>query len=178
MMHPTRPADAARRHRLPIALALLTLAACSRPLPVVENGAEISLLYEAKTVEGVVVDLNPDDGPIVVVVGAGKLQPKVEAKLLGMRQGEEKTFTVTDAYGPYDESKTGLMPMDNLPEDVKVGDDVQMVDGYPSKIKELRNTMAVLDLNHPLAGKEISFTVRIVAVRPPDATPVAPEDLG
>lgn len=146
---------------------MLFLVGCSNPAPVVENGVEVSFLYRAKTVEGELVDANPDEGPLVVIVGAGKLQRAVEERLIGMRLGEEKTITVADAYGPYDPSKTGLLPRSALPDDAKVGDEIQRVEGFPSKIKEFRDEMAVLDLNHPLAGKEIVFDIEIVDIRTP-----------
>lgn len=155
-----------RLHRI-LLLALLAASGCSQPPPVIENGAEISLEYEAKTADGAVVDANPEGQPIVFVVGAGMLQPKVEAQLIGMRKGEEKTFAIPEAYGAYDGSKTGLLPVDALPADANVGDEIPMAEGFPAKIKDFRDNMVVLDLNHPLAGKDITFKVRVVEVGRP-----------
>lgn len=146
---------------------MIAISGCSKPAPEVEDGKQVSLLYQAKTPEGELVDANPESGPIVFVVGQGKLQPAVEKKLYGMKLGEERTFAVPDAYGPYSEGKTGKLPLSALPDDAKVGDDVQMVDGLPARIKELRSDVAILDLNHPLAGKEIIFTVQVTEIRDP-----------
>lgn len=162
-----RPTAARSVHAAVLALAIL-VAACSQPATV-EEGKQVSLLYEAKTIEGELVDVNPDNGPLVFVVGAGMLQPKVEAKLMGMRSGEEKTFHVEDAYGAYDEKRTGTLARDAVPEDTKVGDEINMTSGLTSKIKEIRDSHVVLDLNHPLAGKEIVFKVKVVEVKDPDA---------
>ncbi len=149
-------------------LAILTCAAicgCSEPPPTVEDGKYIKLLYQAKTIEGELVDENPDDGPIAFVIGRGKLQPEVEKKLLGMKLGEERTFSVQDAYGTYDDQKTGTITRKGLPDETKIGDYVEMLDGMPSRIKEIRTDHAILDLNHPLAGKEIIFTVKVIDVK-------------
>lgn len=148
---------------------LLAPLACSESPPVVENGLQVSLLYEAKNPEGSLVDANPDEGPLVFVVGAGKVQPNFEAKLLGLKLGERKTITVEEAYGPYDDKKTGLIVRSALPEEAKVGDEIEMADGFPSRIKEFREDMAVLDLNHPLAGLAITFDVQIVDIRKPES---------
>ncbi len=164
---PTTSGNAIPRTTLAL-LVCIAAYGCAKPTPKVENGKEIALVYQAKTIEGEMVDSSPDTGPIVFVVGAGKLQPKVEAKLLGIQLGDERTFVVEDAYGQYDPLKTGKLPLSALPDEAKVGDDVQMVDGMLSRIKEIQSNMAVLDLNHPLAGKEIVFTVKVVDVREPE----------
>jgi peptidylprolyl isomerase len=148
-------------------LSTITLVGCSKPVAEVEDGKQVSLIYQAKTPEGEVVDANPDSGPIVFVVGRGKLQPEVEKKLYGMKLGEERTFAVPNAYGPYSEEKTGNLPVSALPDDAKVGDEVQMIDGLPSRIKEIRSDVVILDLNHPLAGKEIIFTVQVTDISDP-----------
>ena len=165
---------AANRRRRTVAVAIhasflalaIVAAACSKP-PAIEQGKQVSMLYEAKTIEGAVVDVNPEQGPLKFVVGTGMIQPKVEAKLIGMRAGEERTFAVEDAYGPYDEEKTGTLTRNALPDEPKVGDEIQMASGMTSKIKEIYDDHVVLDLNHPLAGKEIVFTVKIVDVGDP-----------
>lgn len=165
----TRQSKTYHPHQRILVLALLAASGCSQPPPVIENGTEISLEYTAKTADGAVVDANPEGQPIVFVVGAGMLRPKVEAQLVGMRKGDEKTFAIPEAYGAYDGSKTGLLPLDALPAEANVGDEIPMAEGFPAKIKDFRDNMVVLDLNHPLAGKEITFEVRVVEVGRPKA---------
>ena len=150
-----------------VCLCLLGIAACSRPVPTVQDGLEVSLLYEARNEEGALVDANPDGEPIVFVVGAGQLQAKVEKELIGMKEGEQKTITVDSPYGPYDDEKTGLFPVSALPDGAEIGDELQMVDGLTSKIKEFRDEMVVIDLNHPLAGMEVTFRFHVTAIRQP-----------
>ncbi len=163
-MSPIQCARRLARIPLPVLLGLAVLSACTQPPPTVEAGKLVSMLYQAKTTDGVLVDANPDDGPIVFVVGAGKLQPLVEEKLIGLPLDEERTFSVKDAYGTHDPSNTGSLPLQAIPDNAKVGDELQMVDGLTSKIKEIRPDVVILDLNHPLAGAEIVFTVKIVKI--------------
>ncbi len=163
----------AARRALLLILTCAAICGCSKPPPQVEDGKYVKLVYQAKTIEGELVDANPDDGPIAFVVGRGKALPGVEKKLLGMKLGEERTFAVQDAYGAYDDLKTGTIVLSGLPDGTKVGDYVEMLDGIPSRIKEIRTDTAILDLNHPLAGKEIVFTVKVVDVK--DAAPESDE---
>ncbi len=149
--------------------ATLTFA-CSQGPQTVADGVEVDLIYVAKLADGTVVDQNPEDGPITFVVGTGKLQPKVELALQGMKRGEEKVIEVANAYGEYDPKKTGTIAAAALGADAKVGDWVQMIDGKPSTIKEIRDNGAILDLNHPLAGKVVTFEVKIVDLRKPEVT--------
>lgn len=166
---------AVRRMRTAVQLTtafLLTLvsASCSEP-PLVEQGKQVSLLYEATDESGEVVDVNPDDGPLVFVVGRRMLQPKIEAELIGMRAGEEKTFTIPDAYGARDPNRTGTLTRKALADGVvpNIGDVIPMSGGLPAKILEVHDRHIVLDLNHPLAGKAITFAVKVVEVKDPEA---------
>jgi len=149
-------------------LAATLTFACSQAPQTVEDGIEVDLVYVAKLADGTVVDQSPEDGPITFIVGRGKLQPKVERALKGMQRGEEKVIEIANAYGEYDPQKTGTIPLAALGAGAKAGDSVPMIEGSTSKIKEIRGDVAVLDLNHPLAGKVVTFEVKIADLRKPD----------
>ncbi len=162
----SRNLRSAKPDRLLLLVPLLALA-CSQPSPVVENGLEVSFLYEARDESGELVDANPEGTPITFIVGAGQLQGKVEKELLGLRRGDKKSFVVADAYGVYDEKKTGLLPVTALPDGAQIGDALDMADGSPARIKEIGEAMVVLDFNHPLASQVIAFQVQVAEVRKP-----------
>lgn len=166
-----RPTTRHARAATAMFVALLG-ASCSEP-PLVEPGKQVSLIYEATDPDGNVLDVNPDDGPLVFIVGAGMVQPKVEAELIGMRAGEEKTFTIPDAYGAHNPKKTGTLTRKALAADVvpNVGDVIPMAGGLPATILEVNDRYLVLDLNHPLAGKELTFAVKVVEVKDPEPEP-------
>lgn len=91
-----------------------------------------------------------------------------------MRAGEEKQVTVKpeDGYGPVDPSAQTEVPKIMLPPgSLTVGKEL-MARGRGGetmlvRIKEIRETTAIIDLNHPLAGKTLYFDVKIVGVEPP-----------
>ena len=78
-----------------------------------------------------------------------------------------------DAYGEYDKSALKEFPKNVFPKDATftVGERfvVQTPNGpYPIKIAEVKDKSVVVDFNHPLAGKDLTFDVLIVKIR--DAT--------
>ena len=95
-----------------------------------------------------------------------------ERAVMGMAAGEEKTFTVSpqDGYGKHDDTLLMAVPKTSLPADglfIGIGvrirlKDGRMADGY---VTEIRENDATLDFNHPLAGKELTFAIKVVDVR-------------
>ena len=95
-----------------------------------------------------------------------------EDAVMGMAAGEEKTFTVSpeEAYGKHDETLLMAVPKSSLPADglfVGIGvrirlKDGRMADGY---VMEIGDETVKLDFNHPLAGKALTFAIKVVDVR-------------
>ena len=157
------------RLAITVLLTVLTsMTACSPPQPEIRKGSEVSLLYKAKTEDGIVVDENPESGPIVFKVGAGKLQPRVEEALYGMRRGEHRVITVENAYGTHDPKRTGSLVRSAVPEDAEIGDRLSMANGLTAKILRFKGNAVILDINHPLASKTITFEVDVVDVQNPE----------
>ena len=70
------------------------------------------------------------------------------------------------AYGPIDPQKRQEIPLDKIPEDArKVGTllSAQGFDG-PIRVAEVRPDVVVLDFNHPLAGKALTFDVLVLSI--------------
>ncbi len=153
--------------RLAIPLLAIALAACTTQ-PVAEEGSEIKLRYTAKKSDGTIVDMNPESGPITFTIGAGKLQPAVEKELVGMKRGESRTITIENAYGEHHPGKTGTLERSVVPDDAKIGDELNMVNGLTTKIVQIFDTHVLLDLNHPLAGESITFELTIDDVKNAD----------
>jgi FKBP-type peptidyl-prolyl cis-trans isomerase 2 len=82
--------------------------------------------------------------------------------------------TAQDAYGPYNNKLRQSIDKDKLPKDVKVGDILQASDNRLVKVLEVNEKKVLIDLNHPLAGKMLTFDVNILKVEKGDATD-APE---
>jgi peptidylprolyl isomerase len=73
---------------------------------------------------------------------------------------------VEQAFGPYDEKKKVTIRREELPPHLKAGAVSKTRDGIPFIVLDLSDTSAVVDFNHPLAGKHVVFDIKIVTVEP------------
>ena len=103
------------------------------------------------------------------VPGQHQMIPSLEEALTGMRQGEEKRVDLMpdEAFGPYDETKKMAIRRDQLPADARPGTVLKTDEGIPYMVIDVSDSTAVVDFNHPLAGKHLVFDVKILSVEPP-----------
>ncbi len=141
-------------------------------------GKQVKMDYTL-TVDNKQVETSIGKEPLVFVLGGQAIIPGLEKAILGMHTGEEKMVTVeaADAYGQPDPKAVKEFPKTSMPKglELKPGLILQAnaPDGssFPSVIKEVKDTTVLLDFNHPLAGKQLQFKIKIVAV---EAAPVQP----
>ena len=146
---------------------------------VIEPGKLVKLEYTL-TVNKEQIETSIGKDPLKFVIGDKTIIPGLESGLLGMRIGEEKLITVEpkDAYGEMDPKALKEFPKSSMPKEAepKVGMvlQAQAPDGssFPAVIKEIKGDQVVLDFNHPLAGKQLKFKIKVVDISAP--APVAP----
>ena len=87
-----------------------------------------------------------------------------------MKINEEKIIKIKaeDAYGERDERLVVPVAREKFPPELEVsgrlilkGPERQTI---PAVIKEVKENIVIIDLNHPLAGKELNFKVKVVAI--------------
>ena len=147
--------------------------------PVVGPGKKVTLDY-ALTVDKKEVETSVGKAPLSYVVGARNIIPGLEAQLNGMHMNEEKVIDVAakDAYGAVDPKAFKEFPKTSLPKGMepKVGMVLQATapDGskFPAVISEFKGDNVVLNFNHPLAGKDLSFKVKILKIENAPVVPV------
>jgi len=135
----------------------------------IKTGDTISVDYTGKFENGEVFDSSRDRTPLKFTVGSGQLIPGFDAAVIGMQPGEKKTVTIApeEGYGARDSERVVSMPRKGVPEgmQVEVGLAVQLADQQgnpvPAVIQELTDEAVILDLNHPLAGKTLTFDIEI-----------------
>jgi len=154
-----------------IALVLLGCGAAVKDKKVVQMNYTLSLP------DGSVYDTSIGEGkePLEFMIGAGRMIPTLEKELLGLRVNGKKKIVVkaADAYGEYDAEAVQEVPRSQVPKDMEiaVGQTFTVptpAGSMPITIKSMDDKVIVMDLNHPLAGKDLTFDVQIVKVR--DAT--------
>jgi len=142
----------------------------------VADGQVIVMEYTLQ-VDGEIIDTSVGHGPIEFLQGRGNIIPGLEQALYGMTVGESKDVVVApgDGYGEMDGEAYMEVPRDQFPEDIpmETGTQIELHDeaGQPmvARIDRVGETSVRLDFNHPLAGKELHFAVKIAGLRP--ATP-------
>ena len=138
---------------------------------VIADGLKVSLEYTLSLPDKSVADSNVGQEPITFVQGAHEIVPGLEKALDGMKAGQKRRIDVSaqDAYGPYNNKLRQSIDKDKLPKDVKVGDILQASDNRLVKVLEVNEKKVLIDLNHPLAGKTLTFDVNILKVEKGDA---------
>ena len=121
---------------------------------------------------------------LTFVAGCNELMPGLERRLRGLREQEAVEFVVpaAEAFGLYEPENVQEWSKKVFPPEMelKVGEKVLPANlpfppEYPLTIKEVREDSVILDLNHPLAGHDLHYWVKVLEVRP--ATPEELEPL-
>lgn len=144
--------------------------------PGIQNGSTVKLEYRLSDEKGTVLDTNEGQEPLVYTHGQGQIISGLEKALGGMRVGDAKHVVVSsdEAYGPVRPEAFVEIPKERVPERLQtVGAHLvaQGKNGQPLQafVKEIKEKTIVLDLNHPLAGKALTFDVKIVGIEPAQA---------
>ena len=137
----------------------------------VQNGDSVKVNYTGRLEDGSVFDSSLTEGreSLAAVLGQGQLIKGFESGLMGMSIGDKKTVEIdpSDAYGDIVDGMVSEVPLTNLPEGVKVGDQLQgMTERGPIMVvvKEVNESSAMVDANHPLAGKKLIFDLELVSI--------------
>jgi FKBP-type peptidyl-prolyl cis-trans isomerase SlpA len=116
------------------------------------------------------------DKPATLLLGQGQLAPTLEQALFGMREGERTTFRLAPehAFGPRNPELLQRVSLVTLRENSSFEEDSQPGDlgefnapgagKYAGVLKEVGETSALFDFNHPLAGQTILFEVQLIGI--------------
>ncbi|HEX9029090.1 MAG TPA: peptidylprolyl isomerase [Anaerolineales bacterium] len=141
----------------------------------VQDTKVVTLDYTLK-VDGDVIDSSDGGEAIQFIQGQGQIIPGLERQLYGMTAGESKQVVVSPAegYGEVDNGAFTDIPRSDFPPHIPLETGIQLqlreqdgevTDAY---IVEVGEETVHLSFNHPLAGKELHFSITVVDVR--DAT--------
>ena len=138
----------------------------------VTDGQVVSMEYSLK-VDGKVVDSSEGGEPLQYLHGAANIIPGLERELEGMSIGDSKKVIVSaeDGYGETDEDAFVDVPRSEFPDDMPLDPGVEMElttpDGQPmyARVESVEEEIVHLNMNHPLAGKELHFDVKVTALR-------------
>lgn len=130
----------------------------------------VTMNYELK-IDGEVVDSNIGKDPLEFTYGIGQLIPGLEARIADMNEGDSRDVTVPadEAYGEYNPQALQAVPKAQF-------GDLDLFEGMPLQgqgengetiqviVNEIKDNEVIVDYNHPLAGKELNFSVTVLTI--------------
>ena len=137
---------------------------------IIQKDTAVTLSFKVTDTHGKLIEESAD--PTVYLHGGyGNTLPKIEEALDGKSAGYQVTLQLQpqDAFGLRDESLLRTLPKKQFPPGVKVGGQLEGhgEDGRMQvfNVMKIKGDTVLLDGNHPLAGKELRFILKVVDVR-------------
>ena len=135
-------------------------------------GDTVRIHYTGTLSDGSTFDSSAGRDPLEFTVGSGQIIPGLDSAIPGMTVGEKKTVEVpaAEAYGDRNPEGIQSVPRDQVPDHIPLDPgtqlQVQTGDGrtLPVTVAEVTEEAVVLDANHPLAGKDLTFEVELVEI--------------
>ncbi|MFC1775027.1 peptidylprolyl isomerase [Nanoarchaeota archaeon] len=135
-----------------------------------KNGDKVKVEYTGKFEDGSVFDSSEKHGkPLEFEVGKHQVVPGFEEAVIGMEVGEEKEVKIPPekGYGQPNPELVQKVPKTQMPAEVKQGTVLmlKLPNGQiPATVTELTDNDVTIDMNHPLAGKTLIFTIKLVEI--------------
>ena len=133
-------------------------------------GDKVKVHYTGTLSDGSVFDSSEGRQPLEFIIGNGEVISGFENEIRKMKLNEEKTITIKpqDAYGEKNQQLVITVPRDKFPPGIEVGGRLVLKSPQgqqiPAFISEVKEDAVIIDLNHPLAGKELTFKIKVVAI--------------
>jgi FKBP-type peptidyl-prolyl cis-trans isomerase 2 len=137
-----------------------------------KTGDTVRVRYRGTFEDGTEFDATGEKKPFEVTIGAGRVIPGFEKALLGMEAGEKKTVRIPpeEAYGRYREDLRLRVDRETLGEggSFRAGQEVRIrrqgETTVIGRVLEIAEDAIVVDANHPLAGKALTFEIELVKI--------------
>jgi len=133
----------------------------------------VKVHYKGSLQDGTVFDSSENRQPLEFTIGQGMVIPGFEKGVVGMCEGDTKVISIEaeEAYGAYRQDLVGVVDKSRIPDDIdlKIGMVLQVRSPEGSVtnvvVSAITDNDVTLDMNHPLAGKELLFEVTLVEIQ-------------
>jgi len=140
----------------------------------VQNDVVVSMEYTLH-VDNEEIDSSNGQDPLQFLAGHGNIISGLEREMMGMKVGESKDVVIqpADAYGEFDDQAFMDVPRKEFPSDMQIeeGSELTVRDDSGqsryARIDAIDDDTVRLNFNHPLAGDELHFNVKVVGLREP-----------
>ena len=135
-----------------------------------DKGDKVKVHYTGTLDDGSVFDSSEGKNPLEFTIGNNEVIPGFENEIKNMKLNEEKTIKINpkDAYGENNEQLIISIPREKFPPKIEVGGRLILKSpqgqNIPAIVSEVKEDAVVIDMNHPLAGKELTFKIKVVEI--------------
>ena len=137
-----------------------------------KTGDRVKVHFTGYLEDGTVFGSTMDEAPFEFTIGEKHMLPGFEHAVIGMKKGDTKTITLSpeEAYGQPKKELITVMEKSGFPKEInlEVGKRlrVRTQEGKYAivTIKDIREDSIVLDANDPLAGKILTFNIKLVEI--------------
>lgn len=137
-----------------------------------KTGDRVTLNYIGTLDNGYVFDSREEDSPLEITLGENEVFSALEQQIIGMKPGEVKNIEIcaAEAFGPRRQENIITLPRNNFPaeQEIKPGTKliIQFRDGSEKVmlVRDVNDESVVLDGNHALAGLDLTFALKLVAI--------------
>jgi len=138
----------------------------------IRPGSKVTMHFSLTLEDGTVAESSFDGEPFEFTMGDGSLNEGLELGLYGMKTGDEETLTMTpdQTFGFHDPENIHVMPRSDFDADMElqegliIGFTTPAGDEVPGMIKGVSDKSVTVDFNHPLAGHELLYRIKIIEV--------------
>ena len=137
-------------------------------------GSRVTLHFSLSLPDGTEAISTFDEEPLSFEIGDNTFQPMMEMALYGLKTGDEQTLTLTpeQAYGDPEPGLVQRLPLSDFGDlQPEVGQILSFAMGEAGEtmgmIRKIDDGWVEVDFNHPLAGHEVVFRVRILDIAEP-----------
>jgi peptidylprolyl isomerase len=138
----------------------------------IKAGDTVRVHYTGTLADGTVFDSSRDRDPLEFILGQNMLIEGFEKALAGRESGEHIRVTIpaAEAYGDVDDALLFKVPLSEVPSHITPEPGLHLSLSSPEgdmdvTITHVDDSMVVLDANHPLAGKELTFDIEVISVK-------------
>lgn len=138
----------------------------------VKANDKVRVHYKGSLSDGVMFDSSEGRDPLEFTIGSGQIIPGFENGVIGMQVDESKTLNIpaAEAYGQPKAELILEVPKSQLPPEINPEIGLQLMsqttDGQqtPLLVTEVKEDSIIVDANHPLAGKDLTFEITLVSI--------------
>jgi FKBP-type peptidyl-prolyl cis-trans isomerase SlpA len=148
-------------------------------MSMIERNSRVTLFYRIGLTDDQVLEDNFDEEPMTVTLGRDEMAEGLELALIGLQAGDKQTIDIGPdlAFGFIDEALIRSMPRIEFDPDIDLEPGLiiefanEAGDTLPGTIMDINDDEVKVDLNHPLAGQTVRYSVEILEVEDDDSEP-------